>query len=124
METHHSPGMGTRLAALLALAIALDTLIQLSWKAAASRGPVLTEPLFYAAMGTWLVQLAIWLRVLARADLSYAQPITALSYISVAGLSAVLFHERLSPTQGAGIALILAGVFLISRTPARTAGAP
>jgi drug/metabolite transporter (DMT)-like permease len=106
--------------ALLALAIALDTAIQLTWKTAASRGSVLSDPLFYTAMGIWLVQLAVWLRVLARVDLSYAQPITALSYVSVAALSAILLHERLSPAQFGGIGLILLGVFLISRTPART----
>ena len=106
--------------ALLALAIVLDTAIQLTWKTAASRGPVLSDPLFYGAMAIWLVQLAVWLRVLARVDLSFAQPITALSYVSVAVLSGILLHERLSPTQFAGIGLILLGVFLISRTPART----
>jgi len=125
----------TSVVAGLLLAIILDTFIQITWKTAAGSAPadagllaglgrVLANPWFLAAMLAFAAQLWNWLRVLARADLSYAQPITALSYVTVLGLSVVWLHETISLRQGAGVALILLGVWSISRTPSRTAGAP
>ena len=115
----------------LALAIVLDTCIQLTWKQAAgpsSEGPaslatVLVNPWFAGAMVAFGLQLWNWLRVLSRADLSFVQPITALSYVTVLGLSTMLLHERISARQGLGISLILLGVWFISRTPVNTAPA-
>ena len=117
----------------LILAVVLDTFIQLAWKQAVAPVPdtasvaataraVLSSPLFYAAMLAFAAQLWNWMRVLARADLSFAQPFTALSYLSVLVLSWLLLHERLSITRLVGVAFILSGVFCISRTPFRTAG--
>jgi drug/metabolite transporter (DMT)-like permease len=68
-------------------------------------------------------QLFNWIRVLARSDLSFAQPFTALSYISVLAISHHSLHENLSVSKMAGVVLILVGVFFISRTPFRTTGA-
>lgn len=65
-------------------------------------------------------QLFNWMYVLARADLSYAQPITALANISVVTISSRYLHEQLSPLRILGVALILIGVFFISQTPAET----
>jgi drug/metabolite transporter (DMT)-like permease len=60
--------------------------------------------------------------VLRKADLSYAQPITSLSLISVTAVSFSLFHERVSPQRIAGMLLILSGVWFISMTGHRTPG--
>lgn len=103
----------------LILAVALDTVIQLTWKLGVGRG-MLASPWFWVAMLAFAVQLANWLRVLARADLSYAQPFTALSYLTVLALSRRYLHETVSGCQWLGVGLILAGVFLISRTPSLT----
>jgi len=65
----------------------------------------------------FVVQLTNWLRVLELSDLSYAQPITALSYISVLGFSVAWLGEQLDPLKIAGIVLIMAGVWFISRGP-------
>lgn len=115
----------------LAIAIILDTAVQLCWKVAASQAApcaglietaatVLGQPIFYATVIMFIMQLVNWMKVLSGADLSYAQPITSLSYISVAFLSALWLKEILSMTQMAGICLILGGVFLISRTEHNT----
>ena len=115
----------------LAGAVVLDTIIQISWKLAASRVPagadipatllgVLPSRYFLIAMLAFAAQLWNWLRVLARADLSYAQPFTALSYLTVLGLSAGMLQERSSGHQAAGVGLILLGVGCISRTPYQT----
>jgi drug/metabolite transporter (DMT)-like permease len=119
----------------LVLAVVLDTIMQITWKLAVARVPegapleaavraVFTTPLFYVAMLTLSAQLWNWLRVLAHADLSFAQPITALSYVTVIAISHGWLHEKLSPTKLAGVALIFVGVFFISRTPFRTTGHP
>lgn len=115
----------------LILAIILDTFIQITWKLAVARVPptasvidtvrmVLASPLFYAAMLAVAVQLWNWMRVLARADLSFAQPFTALSYLSVLALSRLSLHEHLSVSRLVGVTFILAGVFFISRSPFHT----
>jgi drug/metabolite transporter (DMT)-like permease len=115
----------------LILAVVLDTVIQITWKMAVAGVPggvsfavatvgVLSSPFFYVAMLAFGAQLWNWLRVLARADLSFAQPFTALSYITVFGLSSRWLHERITPAKGIGVSLILVGVFFISRTPFRT----
>lgn len=117
----------------LILAIILDTFIQITWKLAVAHIPpsasvtatvraVLASPLFYTAMLAVSVQFWNWMRVLARADLSFAQPLTALSYLSVLALSWLSLHEHLSVSRLLGVAFILAGVFFISRTPFLTAG--
>lgn len=113
------------------LAVALDTVIQVAWKAALAAIPpdasaaaalrgVLSTPAFGVAMLAFIAQLWNWLRVLARADLSFAQPFTALSYLTVLTISSRFLHESLSLSKLGGTALILLGVFLISRTPHRT----
>ena len=63
-----------------------------------------------------VMQLFNWLQVLGRADLSYAQPITSLTYVSVYVLSGLYLDEKLDTLQILGIAIILAGVWCISRT--------
>jgi drug/metabolite transporter (DMT)-like permease len=115
----------------LILAIALDTVIQIAWKLAASGLPAdapalatareaLSNRYFYLAMLALGAQLYNWTRVLARADLSFAQPFTALSYVTVLTLSSRFLHEGLSPFKILGVGLIFLGVFFISRTPSAT----
>jgi drug/metabolite transporter (DMT)-like permease len=111
----------------LALAIALDTSVQLILKITASHIPTassqwetleatLHQPLFFAAALLMVMQLFNWLQVLGRADLSFAQPITSLTYVSVYALSGLYLDEKLDTLQILGIAIILAGVWCISRT--------
>ena len=117
----------------LTLAIAMDTVVQLCWKFAVEQVPetvglwqsvaaILREPLFHVALIVFGLQFFNWMIVLAHADLSYAQPVTALSYVTVSGASVVLFHDQLSPLRMAGLAMIMVGVWVISRTNVRTAG--
>jgi len=116
----------------LALAIVLDTIAQICWKFAVGHVPetiglwqgfvsILSEPLFHVALLLFLLQFFNWMIVLAQADLSYAQPITALSYVTVSGASMALLHEHLTPLRLVGLSMILLGVWFISRTSHRTA---
>ncbi|MGC8539125.1 MAG: hypothetical protein ACP5QA_00690 [Phycisphaerae bacterium] len=109
----------------LFLAISLDTSVQLCWRASVPQhggmahalGATLIKPLFLLSLLLHVWQLFNWMMVLALADLSFVQPITALSYIAVAISSHWLFSENLDPLQFCGIGLVLVGVILVSRTP-------
>jgi uncharacterized membrane protein len=58
----------------------------------------------------------MYLTLLSRADVSKILPMTALDYIVVAGLASVVLAEPVTPARWTGIALIVTGVFLVSRT--------
>jgi drug/metabolite transporter (DMT)-like permease len=57
----------------------------------------------------------LYLTLLSRADVSQVLPMTAIDYIVVALLAHYLLGEAVTPTRWAGIALIVGGVFLVSR---------
>ena len=67
-----------------------------------------------AALFVW--QLVNWLQVLEGCDLSYSQPITALSLILVLVLSALYLGESVDTLKVLGIGFVFAGVWFISRT--------
>ena len=97
----------------------LDTVVQLLWKAVATE----FDPVVLAVVVVLFVaQLFNWLRVLQMSDLSYAQPITSLSYITVLWFSVSWLGEQLDPLKIAGILLIVAGVWFISRGPHHSHG--
>lgn len=110
----------------LSIAIILDTGVQIFWKMAVQateNEPLLAtlmHPLFWLVVTLFLLQLANWLKVLEHADLSYSQPITSLSYISVGVLSMPLLHEKITLLQVAGITFVLVGVWFISKTDHNT----
>jgi len=125
----------------LTLAVLLDTPVQLIWKAlmlkyaSPHRGPKsgidLTDLLHqsrwflhqtrsWGLLALFLAQFFNWMWVLGNADLSFAQPFTALSYVLVSSAAAFFFHEHIGPLRMLGIALILAGVLLVGSSPHRT----
>ena len=127
----------------LALAVVLDVPVQLIWKALMikyadpARAPhaLFTDDLLgtyhrvrwfarelrtYGLFGLFAAQFFVWLTVLGNADLSFAQPFTALSYVAVSGCAVAFLGEHLSITQMAGITLILAGVVLVGSGESRT----
>ncbi len=57
-----------------------------------------------------------WLWVLARAHLSFAYPILALTFPIVVGLSAVFFGESVPLIRWIGVSVIVMGVSLLART--------
>jgi len=58
----------------------------------------------------------MYLTLLSRANVSLVLPMTAVDYIVVALLAQYLLSEAVTPSRWAGIGLIVAGVFLVSRT--------
>jgi drug/metabolite transporter (DMT)-like permease len=116
-----------RLAVGLFIAILIDTVLQLVWKSAVLSLPsngspwlnmqaALHSPLFLLVILLMPCQFLNWLMVLSNADLSFAQPVTALGYVSVFCLSVVFLKEAPDLVQIAGILCVLAGVWFISQT--------
>jgi drug/metabolite transporter (DMT)-like permease len=58
----------------------------------------------------------LYLALLSRADVSQVLPMTALDYIVVAVLAQWMLGEGVTVARWAGIVLITAGVFLVSKT--------
>ena len=116
-----------RLAIGLAVAIALDTALQLVWKTGVADLPdttslrdlavaVARNPIFILVVVFMAAQLVNWLKVLDHADLSYAKPFTSLSYVTVCVLSVLILGEHIAPLQILGIAIVVAGVWCVSQT--------
>ncbi len=111
----------------LAAAVLIDTALQIFWKTAVLKLPdeadslmsvlgIFREPLFIVVICIMSLQFFNWMAVLNHADLSFAQPFTALSYVSVGVLSALFLNEPVDKQQMLGIACVIAGVWFISRT--------
>ncbi len=112
-------------------AIALDTVVQLVWKSATDQVPssagawdtvemMLRQPLCYAVFALFGLQFVNWMALLKRADLSYVQPITALSLVTVTFFSYLVLHEHVTGRRVAGMLLILFGVWRVGATRHRT----
>ena len=115
------------LVAVSFLAILIDTALQLVWKSAVLSLPndgspwlnvqaILQNPLFLFVIFLMACQFFNWLLVLHNADLSFAQPVTSLSYVSVFFLSVLLLKEAADLLQMIGILFVLIGVWFISQT--------
>jgi len=82
--------------------------------------------LLFAILNPWvsvgivllLAFFASYMSALSWADLTYVLPATSLSYVLVAVVARLRFHEQISPTRWLGIALIAAGVGFVAVGPA------
>ncbi len=69
----------------------------------------------YSLYGISTVLLVIALR---HGELSLLYPVIALTYVWVAILSVLIFHEILNPVRVSGVVVIVAGVALLGREKA------
>lgn len=110
----------------LSFAIILDTAGQLLWKFCVATMPsatglwptaeaMLRQPLFVVLAAIFFCQLSNWIKVLEHADLSFAQPITSMSYVTVCILSGVLFGEHIGLAKTAGVLCVITGAWLVSQ---------
>jgi drug/metabolite transporter (DMT)-like permease len=68
------------------------------------------DPLFIAAVLSFLAGIYFWIIALKRIDLSLAYPSVSVSYALIAILSWRLFGEEIGAFRWIGIAVIMAGV--------------
>ena len=79
-------------------------------------GRALANPWLIAGVTLQALFFFMYLTLLSRADVSQILPMTALDYIVVAMLAQVFLAEPVTGARWAGIALIVIGVALVSRT--------
>jgi multidrug transporter EmrE-like cation transporter len=61
---------------------------------------------------------AVWLIVLSRASLSFAYPFASLTYVIILMFDRFVLDQSIPGIRYAGVALIIAGIILVSRTNA------
>jgi len=71
---------------------------------------------FWAGMMCYAFSICVWLAALSKAPVSVAYPMLSLGYVVVAAASALWLGESLTLMKVFGIALICAGVLLVSRS--------
>jgi len=73
---------------------------------------------FWTGMICYGASLCVWLAALSKAPVSTAYPMLSLGYVVVAAVSVLWLGESMGPAKMLGIALICAGVVLVSRSSA------
>lgn len=77
---------------------------------------VLTQWPVIAGLASYVVSVGVWIVALSRVDVSVAYPMLSLGYVVNAAAAWWLFGEALGPMRCTGMLLILAGVFVMSRS--------
>ena len=77
---------------------------------------VVINPFIILGLFLYVLSVAFWLLVLSRADVSYAYPMGSLAYILSAVAAYYCFGEQVTLARMVGICVIIAGVYLVSRT--------
>jgi len=76
----------------------------------------LTSPFVLLGLASYFIGALCWLVVLSRVELSWAQPLTAMTYIFIVFFSWLLFKEDVGLIRILGVLAIVVGVFLVSRS--------
>jgi drug/metabolite transporter (DMT)-like permease len=74
------------------------------------------SPMVLAGLLLYALSTVLWLMILTRTELSYAYPFVSLGFIVTALYGWQFLHEPLSAVRMGGIALIVLGVVLVSRS--------
>jgi multidrug transporter EmrE-like cation transporter len=67
-------------------------------------------------LAIFVVSAAAWLVVLSKVSLSFAYPFVSLTYVLILTFDRLALHETVSVMRWAGVALIIGGILLVSRT--------
>lgn len=113
-------GVGLNAAAQLLLKVATRPLAHVSEFSTDTLGAsvmILFKSLpFWTGMVCYAASVCVWLAALAKAPVSTAYPMLSLGYVVVAAVSVIWLGEGMPPAKVLGIALICAGVILVSRS--------
>ena len=75
-----------------------------------------TNPQSLAGVFLYFMSAVIWSYLLTKLDISFVQPILALTYVVTPILAIVLLGEQVPAMRWIGIVIIIAGVFVVART--------
>lgn len=78
--------------------------------------PMFLNPFVFFGFACFGASSIFWLVVLSRLELSLVYPMVSVAYVLVALASLVFFKENITLVRWAGIAVIILGVILISRS--------
>jgi len=67
-------------------------------------------------LACYVVSVGVWIVALSRVDVSVAYPMLSLGYVVNAVAAWWLLGEPMSAMRGAGVLLILGGVWLVARS--------
>lgn len=79
-------------------------------------GKLITSPAVLSGIALYGIATVLWFAVLTRLPLSVAYPMQAFAYVITLIPAYFLFHENITLTKLAGIAVILFGVYLLARS--------
>lgn len=77
-----------------------------------------TSPVLLGGMVLYFLSAVIWAYLLTKLDISFVQPILALTYVVTPILALVLLHENVPMARWAGIVIIIIGVAIVARAAA------
>lgn len=108
--------------ALLAFCIVTEVARELSFKTAALGAQsassyalgLAAQPLLWAGIFFWAVEVIAWIAVLQHTQLSIAYAIMTLTYAAMPVAGALLLKERLTRSQTLGAGLVAAGVLCVA----------
>lgn len=85
------------------------TLFAMSWR-------IGTNGYVVFGLACYVVSVAVWLLALSRVEVSFAYPLLSVGYIVTAVAAWYFFGEAVTPVRIVGIAVIIVGVIMISRS--------
>jgi multidrug transporter EmrE-like cation transporter len=77
---------------------------------------LMLEPHILGGLACYAISVVVWIGALSRTPVSLAYPMLSIGYIVNALAAWYLFNEALTPTRMLGIAVIIVGVVLITRS--------
>lgn len=75
-----------------------------------------TNPQSLAGIFLYFLSAVTWSYLLTKLDISFVQPILALTYVVTPILAIFLLHENVPTLRWLGIVVIIFGVFIVART--------
>ena len=86
-----------------------DNIVPIGWKLA-------TEPHIVGGLACYVISVVVWVMALSRVEVSVAYPLLSVGYVVNAVAAYYLFGEAVTPLRLAGIAVIIVGVCLVTRS--------
>jgi len=75
-----------------------------------------TDPTTLSGMVLYFLSAVIWSYLLTKLDISFVQPILALTYVATPILAILILGEQVPAMRWVGISIIILGVFVVART--------
>ncbi|MBI3350821.1 MAG: EamA family transporter [Burkholderiales bacterium] len=75
------------------------------------------SPHILGGLALYVASFGLWIAVLAKLDVSVAYPMLSLGYVLAAVIAYFWLGEPVTMNKAIGIALVVAGVYFLARTP-------